>query len=295
MYLVQLDQTSKKYLCPQCGQRKFVLYVYTDTKSPVDETRFGRCDRENNCAYHLHPNSDPSSIKSDHTPKPDPRTIFILPSKDQIRAVVDYENKSSLHHYLNKLNIPDKHIRKWGVYSHRYYPQKTVYLFQRKVDFRIVNWKVFSYLENGHRDKKFESYSLSVPEMYYLKEREFFMLRYPMCLFGEHLFTNELKPTKIVESEKSAVIASWYYPQFDWVSCGSDNGLTFKSRHKLNALHGRSVDWLCDADKAGRNNQSINALQKTITDFRVTDLFPDRNDGYDIADSIAEGYLPELK
>lgn len=48
--LAQLDKSSKKYICPQCQKKSFVYYLSLDG-TPVDE-RVGRCDREDNCAYH---------------------------------------------------------------------------------------------------------------------------------------------------------------------------------------------------------------------------------------------------
>lgn len=47
------------------------------------------------------------------------------------------------------------------------------------------------------------------------------------CLFGEHLLgADTRKKVAIVESEKTAVIASEYLPEFIWVSCGGLANLT---------------------------------------------------------------------
>jgi hypothetical protein len=125
-----------------------------------------------------------------------------------------------------------------------------------------------------------------------------------------------IDPTKqkivcVVESEKTAAIASYYYPQFDWLACGSNNGLTDGQNgrpDKISVLKGRKVYWLSDADKASRMTyhkkqdetyeirpSSIRHLDEHKIEFEVVDLFPDRNDGYDICDSILIGVLPEIK
>jgi hypothetical protein len=57
-------------------------------------------------------------------------------------------------------------------------------------------------------------------------------------LFGEHLLIDKTKPVAIVESEKTAVIASVYLPQFIWVAVGS---LTNLNAEKCNVLKGRTV------------------------------------------------------
>lgn len=45
------------------------------------------------------------------------------------------------------------------------------------------------------------------------------------CLFGQHLLTHENKPVMVVESEKTAVIACIYMPQFTWVATGGKSNL----------------------------------------------------------------------
>lgn len=289
-----LGNTSKKYVCPQCGKKTLKAYLYLDTKEPVDETRFGRCERINFCSYHLLPTDE--FQRKNFTPRPELKHIFILPSQDQTRAVVNYSHDSNFHIFIkNNTPIPMSHLEQRGVCSHRYYPDRTVYLFQRISDKKIVNWKIFAYKSDGHRNKDIDSYSLSAPKFYFENDKFSYDVKYPMCLFGEHLLgpISDI-PVMVVESEKTSVIASYYYPQYKWVSCGAANGLTVVSKHKTNVLRGRKVFWICDSDKAGRQNRSIDNLQKAITSFDVIDLFPDREDGYDLGDSIIDGYLPVL-
>ncbi|MFI5139728.1 MAG: DUF6371 domain-containing protein, partial [Sphingobacteriales bacterium] len=59
------------------------------------------------------------------------------------------------------------------------------------------------------------------------------------CLFGEHLLTeNPALPVAIVESEKTAVIASYHAPGMVWLAAGSLGNLNPELCH---ALHHRSV------------------------------------------------------
>lgn len=58
------------------------------------------------------------------------------------------------------------------------------------------------------------------------------------CLFGEHLLRDKAKPIAIVESEKTAIIASVYLPQFIWLAVGS---LTNLNAEKCSVLKGRTV------------------------------------------------------
>lgn len=52
-YQYQLDKSSKKYICPRCGKKTFVLYL-DETGHPLDES-VGRCDRQDKCAFHYAP------------------------------------------------------------------------------------------------------------------------------------------------------------------------------------------------------------------------------------------------
>ena len=49
-----LDKGVKKFLCPNCNKKTFVLYVDNETGSYLKD-EFGRCDREQNCSYHKAP------------------------------------------------------------------------------------------------------------------------------------------------------------------------------------------------------------------------------------------------
>ena len=45
------------------------------------------------------------------------------------------------------------------------------------------------------------------------------------CFFGEHLLPEDKsRPVALVESEKTALIASYYLPQFLWIASGGKNG-----------------------------------------------------------------------
>lgn len=49
-----LDKGTKKFLCPNCSKKTFVLYVDNETGDYLNN-EFGRCDREQNCSYHKAP------------------------------------------------------------------------------------------------------------------------------------------------------------------------------------------------------------------------------------------------
>jgi len=108
------------------------------------------------------------------------------------------------------------------------------------------------------------------------------------CLFGEHLLIDKSKPVAIVESEKTAIIASIYLPQFIWLAVGSLSNL---NAEKCQVLKGRQVTLFPDLN--GFEKWSIKAKELShITFFIVSDLLErkaneaERKQGLDLADFL---------
>ena len=57
IYKYSLEIGSKKFFCPNCGEKKFVKYLDNETNNYLSED-LGRCDRETNCGYHKKPNNE---------------------------------------------------------------------------------------------------------------------------------------------------------------------------------------------------------------------------------------------
>jgi predicted RNA-binding Zn-ribbon protein involved in translation (DUF1610 family) len=49
-YRYQLDKSSNKYSCPQCGKKTLVRFIDTNSGHHIDDGS-GRCDRESKCGY----------------------------------------------------------------------------------------------------------------------------------------------------------------------------------------------------------------------------------------------------
>ena len=116
---------------------------------------------------------------------------------------------------------------------------------------------------------------------------------YELPLYGAHLLAEKGLdvPVLLVESEKTAVIASYFLPEFAVVACGGAKSLTAK---KASALMGRVVYVLTDADEAGREGaqKACNILYEVGAKPRVEVdgvplidfLLEDAPKGYDLAD-----------
>lgn len=118
------------------------------------------------------------------------------------------------------------------------------------------------------------------------------------CFFGEHLLQTEpLKNVGLVESEKTAIIASLVFPEFNWLASGGKEGL---SPYKFESLRNRNVFLFPDLTRSGDQKncfelwvKEIKAINGIITGFfEVSDFFENRASkegkeaGLDLADYI---------
>ena len=110
------------------------------------------------------------------------------------------------------------------------------------------------------------------------------------CLFGEHLLRDKVKPIAIVESEKTAIIASAYIPNFTWLASGSLYNLNAEI---CSVLEGRRVILFPDLNCFQKWDEKAKALEH-IASFTVSDLLEskasslERNQGLDLADYLVQ-------
>ena len=117
------------------------------------------------------------------------------------------------------------------------------------------------------------------------------------CFFGEHLLKNAGSDTiiSITESEKTALIASHYYPNQIWLGAGGKTGLT---REKCRILQGRRVILFPDVSKSNDRVKAFDIWSEKanefsdIANFCISDLLErkatneEREAGLDLADFL---------
>lgn len=112
------------------------------------------------------------------------------------------------------------------------------------------------------------------------------------CLFGEHLLN--IRPdaiVKIVESEKTAILASHVYPSFIWLASGS---LTNLSVARCLCLTGRKISLIPDCGAEQQWIDKCSQLRQLIKADWVVDCIPGNNaKGYDLCDYILDKKLYE--
>ena len=111
------------------------------------------------------------------------------------------------------------------------------------------------------------------------------------CFFGEHLLAEDRsRPVALVESEKTALIASYYLPQFLWIASGGKNGCF--NANNLSVLAGRSVVLFPDLEATDYWQSKIGLMKSYGIKVRMFDYLEahatesERKEGYDIADYL---------
>lgn len=278
-----LDRSSKKFRCPGCNKRSFVRFK--DNEGEYIEEKFGRCDREVNCAYFLKPEEEDNFI---HKVYEEPKPTSFIPAEYAVNTYRDYDQNNLFKWLVSKFGSQriGELIRQYrvGVDDSSPYTRDWVIFWQYDIENRIRSGKLIKYKPDGHRDKE------SSATWYHSKVRSakpvFPDFNLKQCLFGEHLLIDNKKPIAIVESEKTALIASLFIDRYLWLGCG---GIQELRAEKVYVLKNRSVtvfpdlgaydNWKIKADDLGFNISDH--LEKIATD-------QDRKEGKDLADYLIE-------
>jgi len=287
--------------CPSCGQRnQFSRYVNQAGNELADHV--GRCNREEKCGYHYTPKQfftdnpgaknqiDSLSVKQPLKPSEICKPVEYLPFDLMSKSVINH-NKCDLFPFLETLFR--KPIASELCLDYLIGTTKDGYSVFWQVDItgKVRQAKVMQYdSKTGKRNKETGALFIGKKIINNLDAN------LQQCFFGEVLLSfpeNLNKPIAIVESEKTAMIASVYFPQFVWIATGGKHGAKWTEQNVCKVLKGRNVilfpdlgafeTWknkgLLMAATAGCKVVVSDILQKTVTDS-------EKKEGYDLADYL---------
>jgi hypothetical protein len=312
-----------RHRCPQCGRNgKFTRYIDENREYIADDV--GRCDRENQCGYHKRPKDqfrDAPWYREKWQIKPrcqeSVRSIDYLPYELMTQTLKGYE-QNNFFHFLRDL-ISEGHARErmaqYNIGTSKHWSGASVF-WQVDVNKRVRQLKLMLYNPDTGKRLKSEDSAMKwdyVTETYredvsnqdksliygkYIQRGRFKDCNLQQCLFGEHLLRDAGR-IAIVESEKTAVIASHYFPNLIWIATGGSNGAGFTKPHVCKVLHGREVILFPDLGQFDKWTVKAKELQRVIScEIRVSDLLEnhasqiEREKGYDLADFLVASNTP---
>jgi hypothetical protein len=296
-----------RFRCPACQHRNktFTRYIDTETGDHL-HPNVGRCSRDNNCGYHYPPkkyfqeNNISFDTLSTFSERIRPEPIQLKPASfipaDLFKASLKGHSANTFIQFITGRFGADavgQMISRYFIGTSNQWNKAGATIFwQIDSNGKIRTGKIMLYNPaTGKRIKETKVYFSYVHSV--LKFPDFILQQ---CFFGEHLLTDKSKTVAIVESEKSAIIASLYFPKFIWLAAGGIDGLTAE---KFSALNGRTVVLFPDLSKP--NEGKATAFEKwgskakefeAIASIQVSDLLErkasdeERIEGLDLADYL---------
>jgi hypothetical protein len=282
---------------------RFTYYLDTETGQPLSQTT-GRCDREQSCGYHLTPKEyfDATGTTPDEwkAQRPAQRPTPAKPGRLLFKLVNTTMNRYEHNHLVRWLaTLPGWDMARAEQVALLYY----VGTGSKAVEGWSIFWqvdhlqqarsgKLIKYDPDTGRRIKDGSYAYDWVHKMLIRAGQLpddeTQWKLDQCLFGLHLIAIDPgRPIAIVESEKTALIASQYLPEYYWLATGQLNGLNVD---KLKPLIGRKVVLFPDKGKAhlvwSKFAQS-HPLKMQVSTLLETDA-PAEHDGYDLADYLMQ-------
>ena len=295
-----------RFTCPACrGKRCFTRYV--DENGDWLDEAVGRCNHESRCGYHYtprqffedHPSARPDwkenffRIPQRSIPHPVKKRLWTI-SADIVRNSVHPTLDSDFTLFLKNLIGGEKTCEAVNTYCLGVTKNRDVIFYQLDKEGRCRTGKIMKYdRKTGHRIKDEQVGGKITWVHAVLRQSADPLLRLPdgweltQCLFGEHLLKQyPFKPVALVESEKTAVICSAFWPEYIWLATGGKSQLN----DRLQVLRGRKVVAFPDVDgylEWKEKLSRVRGLDIVVSDVLEKEAtFEDRANHVDIADLL---------
>lgn len=193
---------------------------------------------------------------------------------------VSYSSANNFTQFIDSI-FPNKQHEYWLSTSKHWHG--SVCFWYIDIEGKIRSGKIMQYNPyTGKRIKKPKPLVTWVHRVLNIKD-----FNLSVCLFGEYLLpVYPNKPVGIVESEKTAIIASMIYPDKVWLASGS---LTYLNYERCKVLIGREVFLYPDSGAEDKWIEKANQLSELMpgTEFKVITLTAFEK-GYDLCDYILD-------
>lgn len=264
---------SKKDVCPACGKKTFVPFIETETGNELPA--FGRCDREQHCNYFRKPESNEPIVMQKFEPIEKPTDYLSL---ELLNEYFSLTNTSNFYKWLLS-KFPKSAVIK-AEYDYYLSCKGTAVIFwQIDNQERVRSGKLMEYNPTtGKRIKDLNGKS----QINWMHKQPFNLKQ---CPFGLHLAKeNPSSIIGIVESEKTAVIASIKYPDIIWMACGSVSGFKLEM---LAPLKLRKIIGFPDKGCFKKWNEVAEQLNEKGFSITIDDTL-EKNTNANLGDDIAD-------
>lgn len=310
-----LDKSSRKYLCPQCGKRKLVRYVDSNT-GELQSSEFGRCDREDSCGYFLYPKAEwkeygkvarSLAIRRESHPQKKKEQVFI--PWEALNSTLSGYNECSFISYLMSKGVPDSVLERviemyylGTINSGHLRGALTIPFINVEDNIAFVQVKMFDESNKTIKTSALHSILKGTKENEWINEFEKNEQKVT-CFFGAHLLkVYPRNPIVLVEAPKTAIYGTCYYgapkteKDFLWLAVYNKSSLT---EEKFKILEGRKIimipDLSSDSDTFNKWSEKAHSFAKmfkntTVSIFDYLEQYaPDelRKTGGDFADYLA--------
>jgi hypothetical protein len=299
-----------RHNCPQCNKKEFTLYIDTITGEHVAHD-VGRCNRVDNCGHHYTPKQffadNPSLSNKDDWKKSDfykkrlitpsvvaiEKTMSLIEKHYLTSSLKGYESNNFVKFLINRFGNEStkKLIDRYFIGTSKHWQGATTFWQVDNKD-KVRTGKIMLY--NHETGKRVQEPFNHIQWQHKALRLENFNLG--QCLFGEHLLSKEpMKTVAIVESEKTAIIASLYLPQFIWLATGGKENM---KAEKMAILKGRNVVLYPDLSSKDSKEKAFDKWSmkakefSNIAHFAVSDLLErkatetEKQSGFDLADYL---------
>lgn len=286
-----------KWICPECGHKTFVCYV--DENGNVLDEGVGKCDRADNCAYHKPPREyfaerralgvgvGVPQVRHNRPIRPLPRPTYI--DRDAIfkpSVIATLSHPNNLVDYLKGVfgvEMANQMVGRYYIGTSKHFRGAATVFYQVDRFGMIRRGKVMQYNPtNGKRVKEPFSMVTTVHALMKLGDN-----LPPQCLFGEHLLPKDPDMyVAIVESEKTAIIASGVFADCIMVACGGCGNLTAAM---CEPLRGRDVLLFPDNGKFDEWSEKGKQMRRLFGRLRISAIM--EREALNIGDDIGDLFL----
>lgn len=227
------------------------------------------------------------------------QTVDVIPDavlQANFRAYKSNQLFVFLSNWLGE-DVADSIATKYGLASCNYLGKGSTLFIQRddKNNIRQIKAMLFN-VATGKRCKEKEHEPKIIGRQILAKQltRRYESINLVQCYFGSHLLMGNTSPVALVESEKTCMIASLFYPSYVWLATGGKNGCRWYDKDIVNVLKGRDVYLFPDADAVEDwRSRIIEIKQATGGKVVLIDIMdgkpaPKGKEKYDIADFLID-------